>query len=457
MPSSHSKLLPIREGQQWSWQFWLQAILAGLASLAGLFLAWMAWQTWQADSALLQVQNMPEMSLDQVRHDLKAAMRARPDLSRAWRADARLEAMEDPQRALQLAQQAVRLNPQNWNNWRILGIIDFQLDHIDTAKAAFYQAVRFDHGFNAHFQLANFSWVIGDPNAYWREMQQALSMVPRDDVQATVDSVLHLANGQTSRLLAILPSRDDVLAAATASLAEAGKLHAANQLWGRLSCPKWNIYECHLASWNLIEALLSRARQDPTNADPAILNAVQVWNLAIQRDLFKAAPAHFGKVADGGFKFPRLGLFAWSSPSPLLVSRLRSSSSYFNLLEIQFSGWENSTAPISFAWVPVRPGASYRVSYFIKAMNTSSRRGVQMVVKLADGTPIVTVPAKLADSWHKTIGAFTVPPQTALVEIGFQYQRPMGEVPLKGIVRISRVAMQPVAAAAQSPKLQRPA
>ncbi len=418
---------------------WLVFLCAIIASLACGWLAYGAIRTWLADRQLALLQNSPALSQTQAVRLLDRARRARPDLSNAWRVEAQLQLYVHVRFARQLALQAVRINSQNWKNWRTLGMIEFQLGDMHEARHDLSLAARYNRGYEAHFELANICWIMGEKQSFWREMTLALQMVPPDKISATIYDILHLTGARPESLLSMLPHRPSVILEAAYTLRVSGHLMAATQLWSHLQCPRWEYPACMMTAFELVHGWITRAQAQPLTSLQSTQQALQIWNKAIVRRFFQAAPAQFGQIADGDFQYPQRGMFSWSHPDAFITLRGQKTRPF---LEVHFSGWEHSPLPISYQWVPVQPLVQYRASFITRGGDLNTNSGVELVAETPKGQTLAEIPATISSDWEQTTGSFQVPSGICLIHLGLQYRRKLGTIPLKGRVQLTRVQLE---------------
>lgn len=460
----------------------IAAILASL-SLAGL--GAVAIRTWGADAAMGHLQQ-PGLKSAQVLRALRHARRLRPDLSQTWRLEASVLSFDSPHQAERLARQAVRLNSLNWHNWHTLAMIELQLGDSRAARNDLTRAIAYDRGFEAHYQLANLAWLLGDRPMFWRQMQAALAIAPQNDLPPAMRTLFELVGPHPHHLLEILPARRTrPLAEAVHFLIGTHHLCAADRAWRRMPCPSYRRTECQARSLELSQAWLQLAMQPAVNlisgkklpaastqAAPARLGAAQkkhkaapekfkfmppaaslrramrVWNAAIARHLMRAAPVQYGEVADANFHYPWRGVFAWQPGSEPDNVRVQYAPPANNRVEVRLSGWEPSQLNLLSEWVPLGSGTGrYQIAISSQGSVGGSKHGMQLRILLPGGRTLYMLPLRARSGWRQDSGKFHVPRGTRLIQVALAYQRPYGSALMRGRVRLRQPLLKYVGSA----------
>ncbi len=443
-----------------------------LSSLGGivltaylLFLGWLGICQWMAHRAFHAAQNNQHNS-----HIFRLYRRAafwRPDLSWPWRFQALALMFSHPRQGLGLAKHACRLNPDNWRNWHVRGMLEYELNDMPAARRDLLQSARLNSGFAAHFELANFAFILHARNLYKAQMRQALLMVPANVILPTLTDFLRLENGHVRTLELILPRRRTrVQAMAIDMLSGQGHLPTAMRVWRHLFCPRYRRAICKAVSVNLSKAWLLQAQKASlaleaassgssgsslgpapqpllAEASMAVQNARDVWNQAVREKILNDGMALSGHITDAAFHYPWMGGFSWQYGQihPLLISRPGANA--VNTAEFSFSGVQPSHILLLSQWLCVRPGRKYDVQYSMRGDNVHHPYGITLQVGLPSGMPVASLSARIHNSWHSFRASFYAPKYAALLKFSLIYSRPLGHSLLRGNVWFRSLNLKP--------------
>lgn len=421
------------------------------------YAAQLALRTVAYDYETNLVQAHPRQQVAQALLHVRRACMLRPDLSQAWRLRAQLSSLQNPQQAQTWAWHAIGVDPTNWRNWNILGLIDFQLDDMRGAQLALARSAVLDDGFSAHFAAANLAFILGDQTAFWKQMKAALHIAPAVDIKPALQDLMRLAGDHPPQILRILPaSRPAVLSPAIRLLVHKQDFNAAFQIWQRLNCVH-DKTDCGNSAMSLITQSeqqvsaweKSHARTGPTFSPDnttvrlGLAQAAQVWNQAIAKNYFSAAPQKLGTITDSHFQFPWIGGFTWQSWThrPLTIA----SGNGVNAVEYALNGDEPDQETFFGQNLRVVPHASYSVSYEIQATGPSLPPGLSLVITWPEGSAIATMPAiQPGATWSTVRGNFTAPAHAELLNVLFQYARPFGKPLWQGTFFLRNIQVRPL-------------
>ncbi|HUX66486.1 MAG TPA: hypothetical protein VMV31_03260 [Terriglobales bacterium] len=448
-------------------------------------------RTALADAAIQAVQDHPDAPRAWLQQHLNQALHFRPDLSQPWRMSAQLVGADDPGPARNLELHAVALNPANWENWRDLGLLDYQLGQSRAALGALDRAAANSRGFTARFEVANLAFLLGNQHEFWREMQAALRVVPPEDVQSTLREIAHL-DADPRHLLAILPvGRIRVAANAVGFLVQRRQLDQADQVWAKMTCPAYRRQDCFQALAALVPAWLqvaqaaetalppastpasaaasgrdralrapsfaarSAAAHPHSGALPAIQQAQRIWNQGIQRGALTAARVQIGTITDPQFEhfWSEIG-FGWrtSSVRPLWIQD--ASTARANAVQVRFPGDGSDYELLFWQWILVNPGNTYAIRLVSRGQPLNLPDGVQVEVALPDGKVVQTIPVAVGPDWSASDATFRAPPGAGLLRLSFAYKRPLGKPLLRGEVWFRSATMQ-LAVTTKSTRMRR--
>lgn len=389
---------------------------------------------------------------------VERALRLRPDLSQNWMAGAERLSFDEPHRARSMAARGVQLDPENWSNWRQLGLIDLRLGDTAAAEADLTRAARVDRGFEAHFTLASLAWLLNDRRQFEQQMRSALRLATGDQIAAALSRARELTGGDPGAFAALLPpSRPLARLSAIRLLAQTGAATTAQSLWQALPpCSAELRATCKSTARQLIqEQLAAAAKIDPT-ASPQptavdaqqgrlVRDAMQVWNGAVKEGYFDAPRVRWGHITDPSFEYPWVG--GWSWVGFRWPVRIQATPDGLNAISFKFDGSQPVQVALLSQWVPVQAGSSYRVGWSTRAAAVQDGGGVALDVNTADGARLATLPAKLASAWTASSAKFQVPPNEWLADIIIVYRRPYAVAMMQGQVWARQLRLDPAGTA----------
>lgn len=429
---------------------WPQLCLVAAAIAVSLGVSWLAIRTMVAAlegaAANSETTIAPGIRLQR----LRVAIKMRPDIAENWREQSDLQLEADPTAALASARMAVKLNPSDWRSWRILGLVEFRLGNTAAARSALQAAAVDDHGFAAHYELANFDLLLGDPGGFWSEMKRALAVAPASSVQAAVDACLRVSDNDPSHLLAILsPRRPQLTVAVAQALLNRGLLATAERVWDGLECPERLFAVCQVGLVSLLDAAVGpgapkntgRARNSSGEGQSAAF-ALRAWNSAVQQGYLAQPRAGVGVVVDGEFQFPWVGFgFGWA-PSPAVSLLVVPEAGRSQVVSVRLNGMQVDSEWLFEQLVAVTPGQRYLVRVRDRWLGTRGH-GIYIAVRGMDGTAIFgQASMALTPNWTDTRLVFTPAPGTRLIYLACRYERPLGQVPLQGELQVANVSLK---------------
>lgn len=440
---------------------WLAAAVVVLAT--GWF-GWAAVRTWRASADLSAAQALalkPKGSAAGSYLGLAASYR--PDRSEVWRLRAQFSAFTHPRQALDYARRAVAVDPLDWRNWDQLGLVEFQLNRPAAARRALAQAVRYDSGWEAHYQLGNLAFLLGDQSEFWSQMRAALAVVVAWQAEPLLQEAVHVAADHPQAFLeALPPARADVDARAVRLLIRRGRPLEAAAVWRRMQCGSYQRADCRSAVLALTNGLMQAAYRSaaaPVASDPEmepqrprqpapasaarlVSAALAAWNQGVQHRVLQAGALQAGSVSDGDFTHDWVGpAFAWAKVGPVYLSPEPGIAPVGNAVRIGFDGYEPENTRLFQEFVAVVPGAQYEVSYWARREGEGSQSGVKLQVLASPGEILVQVPARLDTDWRVSRGVFRAPRGAHAVLLAFVYQRPEGQVRLANPVLLANVRL----------------
>ena len=430
---------------------WLRYGWALLASLTLLGLGLSGARIALARAAYKEVRLHPNLANARALQLLRRACRLRPDWSPAWRLQAQWLEFRHPHQALRLALRATRYNPDNWRNWHLLGVLEYQLNHPRRALADLRESVHWNSGFMANYQAANLSFLLGQRPAFWEEMAKALRMAPARDVISVLRNIHHLEGNHPAQWLGLVPPRRVRLNAQSIRyLASTGDLASATSLWERLACPSYRRKVCQAAALSLAQAWLQQARQpllSSTSSARAGRQARRVWNQAIQRNILSAHRVTPGRITDSRFLFPWVGILSWRAGSSIMVQFRRRPGGQADRISLRFHGNELSHLVLAEQWLYLRPHHLCRLRFQIRGTSLRHRLGLSLNLYSPAGKLLASAPGRPARTWQTAGVQFQTPLTASLARLEFRYDRPYGEALLRGRVELANPRLQDVSPA----------
>jgi hypothetical protein len=434
---------------------WLALLVAALATAGLAAMAAATQRTIAADQAFqayLAAKTVPEQIAD-----LQRYRELRPDLSQGWRVGAAALSALSPRRARLLAAEAVRLNPRNWANWNELGLVDLQLGDTRQASEDMRRAGQLDRGFEAHFTLANLAWILGNRELFRRQMNTALRIAPPEDVGAALQDILRLGGGQADSLVPMLSTlAPDLQTSALTFLIHQAQLPAASKLWESWACPAYTPAVCSKVTTSLLNAWLAAAAAPPPpsrgtgapvpaaspQAAAAAVETVNIWNRAVARGWLQSEPARMGWSLDSSFQHAWLGALSWHSDSGRLL--LRPTGGAGAEVSVTLGGNEADHVPLFSLWVPVIPSETVRL--FARARSSATpASGVTIALRANGKTLSPALALHLQPQWQDQHVILHLPSSISLVHLLVFYQRPYGQLLMRGSVDFAKVGLEPAA------------
>lgn len=372
------------------------------------------------------------------------AARWRPDIAETWRLAADAGSFLQPAQAQSWALHALTLEPTSWRAWQTLAMIQLQMDETSAAMASMRQAARFGHGFEAHYALGNLALVLGDLPTFWAQTRAALAIAPAAQVGMVLTRAARQDAGDAGALLALLPpGRPEVSLQAVQFFLDHHQLPSAVQAWRPVTCAGAAIrLPCRVALENLIDQLVASAYQQPgVQARPTMATAMTVWNRAVAAGMIQQSRLTAGQLNGGDFDQPWFSYLSWQSTSRMPTAVVPEPGAG-QALDLAFSGDEEEHLPIAFRYLPVQPGQAYRLVYRSRGVASSPLAGIQVSVRTPAGE-LASDAAQMDEQWRDNGMTWTVPSGVAVVYLQIVYQRPVGQVRLRGHVYLTQFQLQP--------------
>lgn len=418
---------------RWSPVRWLTGllVLAG-AVFCGVIGVRTALAEWQSDH------NRPA-----------AALRLRGDVAQY---DRELAGQSfDPHSALALTERATALNPLDPQNWLQQAALVARLQGIAASRSVLERGLAAVGGFDLRLQAAAYAHLEGQAPEFWRELSRALrplrvsSVNPaltRQRVQQVLDLAQPATDSDRGQLAAALAGSDPaVLLVAVDLLLRQGDVATADVLWRVHRCPPLDRDSCAHDAVSLANAGLLAAGLPDSGASVWPGRALAVWNQAVERRLLLQSPAAVGKVTDGNFRFPWLGLaFSWADDATLPLQWLHGPGSP-PLVNVDFDGDHAGPMRLFHQWILLQPGHAYRISYQVGFL-PGGAAGFFWELESAAGDRLAEIPMRTPASLQASSASWLVPPAPGPLILAAAYQRPLGQLPARGSLQIAFVQFQ---------------
>jgi hypothetical protein len=255
----------------------------------------------------------------------------------------------DPSAALKAA---AALDPGNANTWIRLGLQAEIRGDPRTAESLLLQAARVSRQFAPRWALANYYFRHGDSANFWPWARASLS-IGYADLNPVFRLCWNMSQDGGLILERAIPQRRAVLNAYLQFLTGEGRLAASEPAAARLAV---------LATAEDQPALVIWCNRQLDAG--SVSDALGVWNTLCARHLLPYAPIDRARapLTDGGFAagFDGGG-FAWMMPSTPGVTMGRNPSPRY--LWAAFGGDQPETCAPLWQFVPLAPGAGYRLRY----------------------------------------------------------------------------------------------
>lgn len=422
---------------------WLMA--GGLAVLATCFMV-LNGLTAISDVFSTRAEAQAPYAMPQALAEIRPALWARPDLAGPWRDQAQWQSEINPEQARASAVTALRCDPRSWEAWLLLGQLDYQLNRSADAAHDFAMAARFENGFDAHYQLANFAIVLNDRPGFWRQLRAALQLAPAASTRFAIDQAIHFAAGSTDpNLRAILPAdRPFVLEQAVYGFLAQGYNDDAAEVAQHMHCDAATREACRNVTIYLVNAIYEDAWRNPTQDTSHLVSLAQaVWRRAGTQGMVPLQ-ASANAVSDGEFHQPWTGdAYSWRMTGPVVLEHnLPGPSPTASSVAIEFDGQQPENTELFRQFVAVRAGGRYHASYSSRSPSGSEQTGVHLAILVPGGAALADIEASLRSEWRTNQAVFQVPDGISLIAVSFMYTRPLGQVRLNTPAFISDVQVR---------------
>jgi hypothetical protein len=306
----------------------------------------------------------------------------------------------DTGRAIQAYITALSLNPRSADIWADLGASYEAEGNIAAARDAFLHAKKaYPLSAEVSWRFGNFLLRQGETDAAFLEMRRAVEVEPRRGGEALSRALI--AEPDIDRVAdRVLPPVSDAYVSALVDQTTEGHTANALQIWNRLAAihPKLKL-ENYL--FTLVSALL-REKQ--------IAEAHRVWEQAVDFVGFGNLPEPAGSVLwDGGFESGVFGSgFAWALPAGTqgvqFLLDIREKHSGKQSLRLLFNGRYNLHLLGPCVEVPVQPSTNYDFSAWVRTRSITTEQGVRFQLRplgTHDASPVETSDLRGTQPWTR--------------------------------------------------------
>src|SRR5580658_997954 len=327
---------------------------------------------------------------------------------------------------------AAALDPGNADAWIRLSVADEMRGDLRTAENRLLEAAHASRQFAPRWALANYYFRRGDAEHFWQWTRAALLM-GYGDLNPVFRLCWNMRQDAGLIFERAIPERREVLNAYVLFLMQEGRQAASGPAAAKLSAVATIEDQATLLAWC--------NRQLDAVSVPA---TVEVWNTLCIRHLLPYAPVDRDRapLTDGGFTVESEGGgFGWrlAPTTGITIGRNRSP----RYLWVAFSGDQPETCAPLLQFVPVTPGASYRLRFEYHTSELPSASGLRWsVFDARTGISLATESHWLSSpDWKPEEVRFTAP-TVGLVRLTLVCQRMTGATRIEGSVELRGLAME---------------
>lgn len=344
-------------------------------------------------------------------------------------AAARQAASADPATALEAA---ATLDPGNADTWMRLGVDAEMRGDLRAAESSLLRAADASHQFAPRWALANYYFRRGDEAHFWRWARESLR-IGYGDLNPVFQLCWHMRQDARLILGRAIPERPTVLDAYVQFLTQQGRLGVSEPAAVKLAGLATSEDRATLLVWcdREIEA-------------GAVSAALEVWNALCARHLVPYPPLDPDRapLTDGGFAAESVGEgFAWRlAPAVGIVIGRNPAPRY---LWVDFSGDQPETWAPLWQFVPVAPGARYRLHFEYRTSELPTASGLRWSV--LDGRTgadlAATSPWLSSSDWKPVELAFTTP-ASGLLRLTLTCLRLPGATRIAGSLALRHLSLE---------------
>jgi tetratricopeptide (TPR) repeat protein len=326
---------------------------------------------------------------------------------------------------------AAALDPGNADAWTRLGVAAEMRGDAHTAESRLLEAARVSRQFAPRWALANYYFRRGDAAHFWPWAKESLRM-GYGDLNPVFRLCWNMRQDAGVVFARAIPDRREVLNAYVAFLMQEGRLAASEPAAERLAALATNEDRSTLIAW-------CNWQIDAGSAAAAL----RVWNTLCARHLlpFTALDRDRAPLTDGDFAAaPVNGGFGWRTAAAAGVTVGWNPSPRY--LWVAFSGDQPETCAPLWQFVPVTPGASYRLGFDYHTSELPSASGLRWgVFNARTGIDLTASPWLSSPDWKHVEVRFTAP-ATGLAGLKLVCQRLVGATRIEGSVELRRLTLE---------------
>jgi tetratricopeptide (TPR) repeat protein len=340
----------------------------------------------------------------------------------------------DPGASTTALESAVALNPRMSFSWMDLGLRAEAMGNLQYAESCLLQAARVDKQYDPRWTLLNYYFRRGDTENFWIWARSASAMVYGDGLslfrlywRVTSDSDLILRKA--------IPDEQAVLTRYLAFLLTDNHLDAIEPV-AAMALKRARPEDLAVLLW-ACDRLLDSNQPRP---------ALRIWSaLCDQRLIGYQAPDPERGASLTNEEFGRTPLghgFDWRLPRPVGVSVARITS--LSTLRVDFSGKQPEDCEIISQFLPVMPGADYRLRFRYRTSNIPERTNLRWRVFDANtGAEIAPQSSFLASESPKDEEiVFSAPKSTGLIRLALAYHRALGTTRIEGSIWLQHLKLE---------------
>ncbi|HTT60460.1 MAG TPA: tetratricopeptide repeat protein [Bryobacteraceae bacterium] len=335
----------------------------------------------------------------------------------------------DPSAALEAA---VALDPGNANAWTMLGLAAEIRGDSRAAEKDLRAAARASRQFAPRWALANFYFRRGDPAHFWPWARASLVM-GYGDLNPVFRLCWNMSQDAGLIFERAIPQRATVLDSYVRFLIQEGRLAASEEPATALAALATADDQSTLVAWcnRQIDA-------------GSVAAALEIWNTLCRRHLlpYGALDVDRAPLTDGAFAAPYVNAgFAWRIPPTAGVTVGQNPSPRY--LWVSFNGSQPESCAPLMQFVPVTPGAHYRLRFEYHTSDLPPASGLRW--SISDGRTGSdlpnTSPSLSSPDWKPAEWSFQAP-ASGLARLALTCRRVPGATRIEGSVELRRLSLE---------------
>lgn len=364
-----------------------------------------------------------------------------------WPARLALWRLQNGEASPELRAELERCNRRNPNHSGVLmglGLLAEQNGNRGEAEQYLIRAAAVDHGFKPAWTLANFYFRTNATHMMWPYLRHCLDLIePRNLESWSFDptpiyTLAWEASDDPKAILSVLPTRRETMVPYLKFLSARPQTPARQDVVVR------NPILLGLDAWPLVLPVAEAADKDTLTrfldqllTEPSSPGAQRVWNNLIDRSYLQpfaatnrldAGAGHF--LADPDFAAPPFDHgFGWRVPFEAGVNTGMTAHSF----TLEFTGGEREHSVLLRTYAAVNPQKTYRLQWLFDSVPPKG-----LHARLGDEDP------RFAQNCGLDSCLFRTPPGIYVLPLALRYDRPAGEVRLRGSFTLRGIRMEEV-------------